>query len=105
MKLAVIAASLALLAGLAVPPAARAFTQEPLRGGAGDGSQLADPSDAYRNRTDFKAAPSSDGPASKPSPFSLGATSGWEPRLAAPVERPGIDNEHLFWNNSSRYWR
>lgn len=105
MKLAAFAVSIAIMAGLSAPTVARAFTQEPVRSGAGDGSQLADPSDAYRNRSGFEAAPPSGGPASKPSPFSLGATTGSEPRLAAPVERPGVDNEHLFWNNSSRYWR
>jgi hypothetical protein len=105
MKLAVFAVSVALLAGLSAPSVAWAFTQEPLSGGTGDGNQLADPSDAYRNRANADAADPSSGKGSKPSPFSLGATPGWEPRLAAPVERPGTDNEHLFWNNSSRYWR
>lgn len=105
MKLAVFVVSIAVLAGLSAPNVARAFSQEPLGNGAGSTNQLADPSDAYRNRSGFEAAPPSSGPVSRPSPYSLGATTGSEPRLAAPVERPGIDNEHLFWNNSSRYWR
>lgn len=90
----------AALIGLASP--AFAFTQEPVSvGGArGSGSGLADPSDQYRTQ----GQPDSTTPQrQQPSPFSINGPTG--PRLSAPVERQGPDNDHLFWNNSSRYWR
>ena len=84
--------------GLASP--AFAFTQEPVNVG-GSGSGLADPSDQYRNRVE----PDSTTPQrQQQSGFSINGPTSTGPRLAAPVERQGPDNEHLFWNNSSRYW-
>lgn len=86
--------------GLASP--AFAFTQEPVNAGGSARNAVADPDDQYR--TD----PSSTTPQrQQQSRFSInGPTStSTGPRLAAPVERQGPDNDHLFWNNSSRYWR
>jgi hypothetical protein len=101
MKHVVLAAAVLALACLAAPPAAYAFSQEPVNIGTGDGSRLADPTETYRTRTELETkAPESDARRR----FSLGV-SGPDPRFAAPVERPGDDNRYLFWNNSSRYWR
>lgn len=103
MKHIVLAAAVLALAGVAAPPAAYAFSQEPLSPGTGtsNGARLADPRETYRSRTE----PETEGPDSDARRrFSRGVT-GPDPRFAAPVERPGVDNDHLFWNNSSRYWR
>lgn len=86
--------------GLASP--AFAFTQEPVSAGGSGGNAVADPDDQYRNLN----GPSSATPQrQQPSPFSINGPTATGPRYAAPVERQSPDNEHLFWNNSSRYWR
>ena len=86
--------------GLASP--AFAFTQEPVNIGGSGGNAVADPDDQYRNLTE----PSSTTPQRQQSSgFSINGPTPTGPRFAAPVERQGPDNEHLFWNNSSRYWR
>jgi hypothetical protein len=101
MKHVVLAALVFATAGLVAPAATRAFSQEPVSIGNGDGSRLADRNDTRPNRTQVEA----EGPdADARRRFSRGL-SGPDPRFAAPVERPGAHNEHLFWNNSSRYWR
>ncbi len=85
--------------GLAGP--AFAFTQEPVSAG-GSGVAVADPTDQYSNQV----APSSATPQrQQPSPFSVNGRTPPGPRLSAPVERQSPDNDHLFWNNSSKYWR
>ena len=85
--------------GLAGP--AFAFTQEPVSVG-GSGVAVADPADRYADQV----APSSATPQQQqPSPFSLNDRTPVGPRLSAPVERQGPANDHLFWNNSSKYWR
>ncbi|HYN37959.1 MAG TPA: hypothetical protein VES39_01780 [Rhodospirillales bacterium] len=105
MKLAAVVVSAALIAAVSVPSTAFAFSQEPLGSGTGGGNALADPADAYRSRVGPDTATERAPAANPSSPFSFGVTGPNEPRLASPVERPGVDNEHLFWNNSSRYWK
>jgi hypothetical protein len=101
MKHVVRAALVFALAGLIAPASAHAFSQEPVNIGNGDGSRLADPRSNYRTRTEPETEGSNRDARRR---FSRGLD-GPDPRFAAPVERPGVDNDHLFWNNSSRYWR
>ncbi|MBL8666985.1 MAG: hypothetical protein JNM48_05940 [Rhodospirillales bacterium] len=85
--------------GVAVP--AFAFTQEPVNVG-GSGAAVADPNDQYTDRV----APSSATPQQQqPSSFSINGRTPPGPRLSAPVERQSPENDHLYWNNSSKYWR
>lgn len=103
MKLFVPILCAAVVVGMTASSAS-AFTQEPIRGGGSGGSALADPSEQYRVRGDADATPENRGPRAESSPFSLGVI-GPDPRNAPRVHRPGPDNNHLFWNNSSSYWR
>ena len=86
--------------GLASP--AFAFTQEPVSAGGSGGNAVADPDDQYRNLNQ----PSSATPQRQQSSgFSINGPTPTGPRFASPVEKQGPENEHLFWNNSSKYWR
>lgn len=96
---------LALFAAVIAGPPAQAFTEEPLAAGGKSGGQgLADPSDQYRNLGEPAPARGQGEKPGESSPFSFGVT-GPGSQYAPSVNRPGIDNDHLYWNNSSRYQR
>ena len=78
---------------------ARAFTQEPVGGNDGGGnSRFADPDEGY----DKLADPSTNERSSAQGDptFTFRAT-GSNSSPGPSVNRPGIDNEHLYWNNTS----
>ena len=105
MKLALLIVSALVLTGVVAPRTASAFSQEPVSGvGGSSANNVADPDERYEKLADPNPTGARDTTDRNPSPFSFGIT-GPEPRQAAPVNRPGIENDHLFWNNSSRYWR
>jgi hypothetical protein len=81
---------------------ARAFTMEPLGGnGSGDGNQFTDPDERYEKLADPNASERSLNPIEKDrSTFSFGAI-GPQSSNRPSVNRPGVDNQHLYWNNTS----
>ena len=87
-----IAASAAAVAILIGSVDARAFTLEPVGGNSGGNSRFADPDERY----DTLADPSNN---ERPT-FTFGTTGSNAPNRPN-VNRPGIDNEHLYWNNTS----
>ena len=94
-----IAASAVAVAILLGSPDARAITLEPVGGNASDGnSRFVDPderSDTLADPSDNERSSAQDGPT-----FTLGTTGSNAPNRPN-VNRPGIDNEHLYWNNTS----
>jgi hypothetical protein len=77
---------------------AKAFTQEPLGGNdSGVTARFADPDERY----DKLADPSTNERSSaQGSPATFGTT-GSNSSHGPSVNRPGLDNEHLYWNNTS----
>ena len=93
-----IAASALAVAILLGPLDATAFTLEPVGGNdSGGNSRFADPDERY----DEFADPSTNGAA----PHKVVRPSRSAPRSNSSngpsVNRPGVDNEHLYWNNTS----
>ena len=78
---------------------ARAFTPEPVGGNdSGDNSRFADPDEEYDKLADpstNERSSAQGGPT-----FTFGAT-GSNASPGPSVNRPGVDNEHLYWNNTS----
>lgn len=96
---------LALFAAVTAGSPAQAFTEEPLAAGGKSGGQgLVDPSDQYRNLGEPASTRGQSKNPGESSPFSFGVT-GPSSQYAPSVNRPGIDNNHLYWNNSSSYQR
>ena len=93
-----IAASALAVAILLGPLDATAFTLEPVGGNdSGGNSRFADPDERY----DEFADPSTN----ERAPHKVVRPSRSAPRSNSPngpsVNRPGVDNEHLYWNNTS----
>jgi hypothetical protein len=78
---------------------ARAFTLEPLGGNdSGGNSRFADPDEPY----DKLADPSTNERSSaQGGPTFTFGTTGSDSSQGPSVNRPGVDNEHLYWNNTS----
>lgn len=94
-----IAASAVAVAILLGSPDARAFTLEPVGGNdSGSNSRFADPDERYdklADPSDSERSSAQSGPT-----FTFGTTGSNAPNRPS-VNRPGIDNEHLYWNNTS----
>ena len=78
---------------------ARAFTPEPVGvNDSGGNSRFADPDERY----DKLADPSTDERSSaQGGPTSTFGTTGSNSSNRPSVNRSGVDNEHLYWNNTS----
>ena len=78
---------------------ARAFTPEPVGGNdSGGNSRFADPDERYNKLSD----PSTDERSSaQGGPTFTFGTTGSNSSNRPSVNRPGVDNEHLYWNNTS----
>jgi hypothetical protein len=102
MRLPYIAVSAVAFAVLLGSLEARAFTMEPVGGnGTSDSNRFTDPDERYEKLADPNATERSFGPTEKDRPtFSLGVTRP-ESSDRPSVNRPGVDNEHLYWNNTS----
>jgi hypothetical protein len=102
MRLPYIAVSAVAFAVLLGSLEARAFTMEPVGGnGTSDSNRFTDPDERYEKLADPNATERSFGPTEKDRPtFSLGVTRP-ESSNRPSVNRPGVDNEHLYWNNTS----
>jgi hypothetical protein len=81
-------------------PPASAFTQEPISGtGGGAGNSFIDPDTGEQRLADPGSG--EDGAAGRDrSPFSFSVT-GPGARTGPNVNRPGPDNRHLYWDNTS----
>ena len=103
MRLPYFAVSAVALAVLLGSLEARAFTMEPVGGNeTGDSNRFTDPDERYEKLADPNASERS------PPPTGIARPS----RSASPVpnssslprvDQPGVDNEHLYWNNGRRY--
>lgn len=104
MKLSCIAVSAVALAVLLGSLEARAFTMEPVGGNeTGDSNRFTDPDERYEKLADPNATERSFSPTERGRPtFSLGVTRPDSSSLPR-VDQPGLDNEHLYWNNGRRY--
>jgi hypothetical protein len=98
MKLYIAASALG-VAVLFGTPDAKAFTQEPVGGnGSGGNSRFADPdeqNDKLADPSTYERSSAQGGPT-----FTFGTT-GSSSSHSPSVNRPGVDNEHLYWNNTS----
>jgi hypothetical protein len=78
---------------------ARAFTLEPVGGNdSGGNSRFADPDERYDNFADHSTDERS---SAQGGPTFTFGTTGSNSSNGPSVNRPGVDNEHLYWNNTS----
>jgi hypothetical protein len=102
MRLPYFAVSAVALAVLLGSLEARAFTMEPVGGNeTGDSNRFTDPDERYEKLADPNATERSPVDRDRPT-FSLGVTRPDSSSLPR-VDQPGLDNEHLYWNNGRRY--
>ena len=102
MRLPYFAVSAVALAVLLGSLEARAFTMEPVGGNeTGDSNQFTDPDERYEKLADPNTSERSPIDRDRPT-FSLGVTRPNSSSLPR-VDQPGLDNEHLYWNNGRRY--
>jgi hypothetical protein len=100
MRLPYIAVSAITLAVLLASLEARAFTMEPVGGNdSGANSRFTDPDERYEKLDDANTSERS--PADKDRPTFTFGTTGPNSSNGPSVNRPGVDNEHLYWNNTS----
>jgi hypothetical protein len=102
MKLSSIAVFAVALIVLLGSPEARAFTMETSGGNDGSASsRFTDPDERYEKLADPNTSERSPVERDRPT-FSLGVTRPDSSSLPR-VDQPGVDNEHLYWNNGRRY--
>jgi hypothetical protein len=102
MKLSYMAVSAVALGVLLGSPEARAFTMETVGGNdSSAGSRFTDPDERYEKLADPNTGERSPVERDRPT-FSLGVTRPDSSSLPR-VDQPGVDNEHLYWNNGRRY--
>jgi hypothetical protein len=102
MRLSYFAVSAVTLAILLGSLEARAFTMEPVGGNdSGASNRFTDPDERYDKLADPNASERSLSPTERNRPtFTFGMTRP-ESSNRPSVNRPGVDNEHLYWNNTS----
>ena len=78
---------------------ARAFTPEPVGGNdSGGNSRFADPDERHDKLGD---PPADERSSAQGGPTFTFGTTGSNSSNRPSVDRPGVDNEHLYWNNTS----
>src|SRR5512132_2132879 len=101
MRLPYFAVSAVALAVLLGSLEASAFTMEPVDGNdSGASNRFTDPDEGYEKLADPNASERSLSPEKDRPTFSFGVTRPGSSNRPS-VDRPGVDNEHLYWNNTS----
>ncbi|MBK8174006.1 MAG: hypothetical protein IPK66_01495 [Rhodospirillales bacterium] len=92
------------IAFLLAVPSAKAFTIDPLQHGTGNAAQFDDPDEQYKRLADPNSSGTSNsGQADRGISFGATRPNNFGGQYLDPAKIGGPDNQHLYWNNSTRY--